>query len=192
MPDPTPTGGTQPGDTARDPNLNRPADDTVRGAQEQDDSTKATAGVKFPGGTKVEVTTDGTQSGGIQFTIPLDPSPSKPVDTTPSAVNPDAPAPAGECTGADGQTYPDGWTIFKDMVPISKCVNGTWVPVTPDPVAPPLEMSPPGDYPSPDPNATTMVASNDPYGSSSSDPYASSGVGDPYGSSSGDPNDPYA
>jgi hypothetical protein len=185
--DPTLTGGTQPGDTARDPNLNRPADDTVRGAQEQDDSTKATAGVKFPGGTKIEVTTDGTQSGGIQFTIPLDPSPPKPVDTTPRAVNPDAPAPAGECTGDDGRTYPDGWVLIKDNVEIATCRSGIWVPI-----APPMEMSPPGDYPTPDPNATTMVASNDPYGSSSGDPYASSSGGDPYGSSSGDPNDPYA
>jgi hypothetical protein len=185
--DPTLTGGTQPGDTARDPNLPRPADDTVRGAQEQDDSTKATAGVKFPGGTKIEATSDGTQAGG-QITIPLDPNPPKPVDTTPRAVNPDAPADSGECMGEDGRPYPNGWVLFKDNVAVATCTNGIWVPSAPP--APPPDYN---DLPAGDPN--TMVAASDPSGSPR-DPYASSGDpssggGDPYGSSA-DPNDPFA
>ncbi|MCI4353963.1 MAG: hypothetical protein L3K06_01185 [Thermoplasmata archaeon] len=182
--DATPSGGTQRPDTARDPDLPR-TDDPNRQAQEQDDSTKATAGVKFPGGTKIEATSDGTQSGG-QVTIPLDPNPPKPVDTTPSVVNPDAPPEAGSCVGEDGGTYPNGWVIFKDNVAVSTCVNGLWMPAAPPP-------SQPGDYPAPDPNVA--VASNDPYGSPR-DPYASSGdpsagSGDLSGSSS-DPNDPFA
>jgi len=181
--DPTLTGGTQPGDTARDPNLPRPADDTVRGAQEQDDSTKATAGVQFPGGTKVEVSTDGDQSG-VQVTIPFGSGSTKPVDTTPSVVNPDAPADTGSCVGEDGKTYPSGWVYIKDMVEIATCVNGFWIPK--EPPAPPPDYN---DLPAGDP--TTMVASNDPYGSPGSDPYDGQGTGDPYG----DPNtssDPYS
>jgi hypothetical protein len=177
--DVTPTGGTQRSDTARDPDLPR-TDDPVRQAQEQDDSTKATAGVKLPGGTKIEATSDGTQAGG-QITIPLDPNPPKPPDTSPRTVNPDAPPDPGSCVGEDGGTYPNGWEIFKDNVAVSKCVNGQWMPVVP--AAPPEQ---PGDYPQPDPNVA--VASSDPWGAPA-DP--SSGGGDPYGSS-GDPNDPFA
>jgi hypothetical protein len=120
--DVTPTGGNQNSETVRDPKLPR-TDDPVRQTEEQDDSTKATAGVKLPGGTKIEATSDGTQAGG-QITIPLDPNPPKPPDTSPRTVNPDAPPDPGSCVGEDGGTYPNGWEIFKDNVAVSKCVNG--------------------------------------------------------------------
>src|SRR5256885_10430 len=63
------TGGTQRDDTARDPDLPR-TDDPIRDAQQQDDSTKATAGVHLPGGTKLEGSTDGDQWSGT-LTIPF-------------------------------------------------------------------------------------------------------------------------
>src|SRR4029079_2747712 len=99
-------------DTARDPDLPR-NDDPIKGAQEQDDSSKATAGVTWGGGTKLEASTDGDQWSG-NLTVPFGGGATKPIDTTPSAVNPDAPPDAGSCVGDDGQTYPNGWVLFRD------------------------------------------------------------------------------
>jgi hypothetical protein len=155
------TGGTQRSDTAQDPDLAR-TDDPIRGAQERDDGSKATAGVRLPGGAKAEVSTDGDQHSGT-LTIPFGGGAQKPVDTTPSPSNPDAPPDPGACAGADGRSYPNGWEIFRDNVAIERCVNGVWVPVVPP--APPEQ---PGDYESPaDP--TVAVASNDPSGWGSQD-----------------------
>jgi len=167
--DNTVSGGTQRSDTARDPDLPR-TDDPNRAAQEQDDSTKATAGVPLPGGGKAEVSSDGDQHSAT-VTIPFGDGAQKPVDTTPSASNADAPPDPGACMGADGQSYPNGWEIFQDNVAIERCVNGVWVPVVPP--APPEQ---PGDYESPDP--VTAVASNDPSGWDSQDPSAA-GMSDP-------------
>jgi hypothetical protein len=147
------TGGTQRSDTGRDPDLPR-TDDPLRGAQEQDDSSKATAGVQLPGGTKVEASTDGDQHSAT-LTIPFGGEAPKPVDTSPSSVNPDAPPDPGACVGTDGQSYPNGWEIFRNNVAIERCVNGVWVPVVP-----PASPEQPGDYESPV-NPTTGVASND-------------------------------
>ncbi len=123
------------------------------------------------------------------MTIPLDPNPPKPVDTTPSAVNPDAPPDPGSCVGEDGGTYPNGWVIFKDNVAVVD-LREWHVDARRGAGLPARDYN---DLPAGDPN--TMVASSDPYGSPR-DPYASSGDpssggGDPYGSSA-DPNDPFA
>lgn len=155
------TGGTQRAETARDPDLPR-TDDTVKGAQEQDDGSKATAGVQLPGGAKAEVSTDGDQATGT-VTIPFGGGPQRTVDTTPSPTIADPPVDPSACVGADGQTYPNGWEIFQDNVAIERCVNGIWVPVVPP--APPDQ---PGDYETPT-DPTTAVAWNDP-GDGSSDP----------------------
>ena len=161
------SGGTQPSDTARDPDLGGP-DDPIRDAQEQDDSTKATAGVTLPGGAKVEVSTDGDEHGAT-LTIPFGQGAQKVVDTTPSVVNPDAPPDAGACIGEDGQSYPDGWVIYKDNVAVSRCVRGFWMPAEPD------AASQPGDYPMPadSTDAGAAVASDgwpDPSTGSGSEP----------------------
>jgi hypothetical protein len=111
MDDAGPSGGTELDSTARDPDLPR-TDDPIRGAQEQDDSSKATAGVTWPGGTKLEGSTDGDQWSAT-LTVPFGGGGSKPVDTAPSATNPDAPADSGACTGDDGQSYPNGWVLFR-------------------------------------------------------------------------------
>ena len=164
------TGGTQRSDTARDADLPR-TDDPIRGAQEQDDSSKATAGVQLPGGAKAEVSTDGDQHSAT-VTVPFGEGAQKPVDTTPSPVNADAPPDPSACVGSDGQSYPNGWETFRDNVPFERCVNGVWVPVVPP--APPEH---PGDYePAADP--TIAVASNDPSGWDPQDPSAT-GSSDP-------------
>jgi len=187
------TSGTQRADAARDPSQPR-TDDTVRNAQQQDDSTHATAGVQLPGGTKIEVTSDGpsndlgtsppaagtapgsTQFGG-QVTIPFGSGATKPVDTSPKAYNPDAPPDPNECVDDDGRTYPDGWVIFHDNQPVKTCMRGIWVAA--EPAAP---ASPgPGDYQQAvDP--TTAVSMADPWAGQ-----GSTGGADPYGGSSGDP-----
>ena len=135
------SGGTQRDDTARDPDLPR-NDDPIRGAQEQDDSSKATGGVTLPGGAKLEGSTDGDQWSGT-LTIPFGGGPAKPIDTTPSPVNPDAPADPGSCIGDDGQSYPNGWVQFRDNQPVATCMNGIWVP------AAAADAPQPGDYPMP-------------------------------------------
>ena len=142
MDDPNLSGGTQRDDAQRDPDLPR-ADDPIRGAQEQDDSTKATAGVTWGGGTKLEASSDGDQWSGT-LTVPFGGGASKPVDTTPSAVNPDAPADPGSCTGDDGQSYPNGWVLFRDNQAVATCMNGIWVSA-----AAPADAAQPGDYPVP-------------------------------------------
>jgi len=156
------TGGTQRSDTARDPDLPR-TDDPNRSAQEQDDSTKATAGVPLPGGAKAEVSTDGDQHSAT-VTIPFGEGAQKPLDTTPTPFNADAPADAGECMGSDGRPYPNGWVIFQDNVEIERCVNGVWVPA-----APPAAAGPgPADY-DPPADPSVAVASNDAWGSGTTD-----------------------
>jgi hypothetical protein len=137
------TGGTQPGDTARDPN--QPGQDNpIKQAQEQDDSAKATAGVKSAGGTKLEVTGDDKQ-GSVQMTIPFDGSSStKPVDTEPSVWHADAPRDSNSCVAENGQEYPDGWIIYKDNQPTLQCAQGIWMPSVPD-----ASVPEPGDYPLP-------------------------------------------
>ena len=136
------SGGTQREGTAREPDLPR-VDDSVRDAKEQDDSTKATAGVVLPGGTTLEAQSNADEWSGT-VTIPFGGGASKPVDTTPSAVNPDAPADPGACVGADGQSYPNGWVLFENNQAVATCVNGFWMPSAD--AAPAAE---PGDYPTP-------------------------------------------
>jgi hypothetical protein len=183
-----PSGGTQRPDAARDPDLPR-RDDTVRDAQQQDDSTKATAGVTLPGGTKIEATSEGPSSdqrrpgdappagapgtvqGGLQVTIPFGGGADKPVDTSPRAVNPDAPANPGDCIGDDGRPYPEGWVLMDGMKEVARCVAGMWVPIAQS------EPPQPGDYQVPDTGSdqAVAVAQADPVDGSGGWPDASGG-----------------
>ncbi len=207
MSDPQVTWGTQRADSARDPNLPR-TDDPVKGAQQQDDSTHATAGVQLPGGAKIEITSDGpsndlgtsppaagtapgsTQLGG-QVTIPFGSGATKRVDTSPTPYSPDPAAPdPNECVDDDGRSYPDGWVVFHDNVPVKTCRRGIWMPA--DPPAP--AQSGPGDYQTPAADPTLIVAAADPAASpgwgGSTDPYGGgSSSNDPWGggTSSTDP-----